>query len=103
MINSNIKILLFTLTCACIQLAFAGDLDWPDPKAENRPGCYWWWMGSAVDKVNITWNLETMHKAGMGGATIVPIYGVKGYEKKYLQHLSPEFVNMVSHASRHVS
>ena len=36
----------------------------------------------------------------MGGGTIVPIYGVKGAEDQYLQHLSPEFVEMVSHAAR---
>jgi len=80
------------------QAAIAGELDWPEPKVENRPGAYWWWMGSAVDEENITWNLETMRKAGMGGGTIVPIYGVKGYEDRYLQHLSPEFVDMVSYA-----
>ena len=79
-------------------MTIAGDMNWAATKVENRPGCYWWWMGSAVDKKNITWNFETMRKAGMGGATIVPIYGVKGYEKKYLQYLSPEFVDMVSHA-----
>ena len=99
-ISTLIKLLLFTLICACGQVAVAGDLDWPEPKVENRPGSYWWWMGSAVDKENITWNLETMRKAGMGGGTIVPIYGVKGYEDKYLQHLSPEFVEMVSHAAK---
>ena len=22
------------------------DLDWPEVKVENRPGTYWWWMGS---------------------------------------------------------
>ncbi|MGB6220758.1 glycosyl hydrolase [Haloferula sp.] len=74
------------------------ELNWPEPSTFNRPGTYWWWMGSAVDKENITWNLETMRNAGMGGATIVPIYGVKGFENQYLQHLSPEFVQMASHA-----
>ena len=78
--------------------ALAGDMDWPKPTVENRPGCYWWWMGSAVDKDNITWNLETMRKAGMGGGTIVPIYGVKGCEERYIRHLSPKFVEMVTHA-----
>jgi len=91
---------LVVLTCVCSQVAGAGDLDWPQPTTFNRPGCYWWWMGSAVDKENITWNLETMREAGMGGGTIVPIYGVKGYEEKYLQFLSPEFVEMVSHAAK---
>jgi len=76
------------------------DLAWPKPNVENRPGCYWWWMGSAVDKENITWNLEMMRQAGMGGAAIVPIYGAKGYEDKYIQHLSPEFVKMVSYACK---
>ena len=75
-------------------------LDWPEVAVENRPGAYWWWMGSAVDKENITWNLETMHKAGMGGGTIVPIYGAKGYEDRYIEHLSPKFVEMVSHAAK---
>ncbi|MCA9426385.1 MAG: glycoside hydrolase, partial [Candidatus Omnitrophica bacterium] len=78
---------------------FAGDLDWPKPKTENRPGCYWWWMGSAVDRENITWNLETMRDAGMGGASIVPIYGVHGYEDRFIQFLSPEWVDMMSFAS----
>ena len=63
----------------------------------NRPGAYWWWMGSAVDKENLTWNLETLRQAGMGGTTIVPIYGVDGYEEKYIKHLSPEWVDMMSH------
>jgi len=39
-----------------------------------------------------------MQKAGMGGGTIVPIYGVKGYEDKYIKHLSPKFIEMMSHA-----
>jgi len=102
MIKSRVFISLLSLILlyACRQPNIQWDLDWPLPTVENQPGCYWWWMGSAVDKENITWNLESMHKAGIGGATIVPIYGVKGYEKKYLQHLSPEFVDMVSYASK---
>jgi hypothetical protein len=39
-------------------------IEYPEPKVESRPGCYWWRMGSAVDKENITWNLETMREAG---------------------------------------
>ena len=55
--------------CSCNASADQADLAWPAPTVENRPGCYWWWMGSAVDKENITWNLETMREAGMGGGT----------------------------------
>jgi len=75
-------------------------LAWPEVVTENRPGCYWWWMGSAVDKENITWNLETMRAAGMGGGSIVPIYGAKGYEDRYIDFLTPEFTEMVSYAAK---
>ncbi len=55
--------------CAVETGSTTASLAWPEVKVENRPGAYWWWMGSAVDKENITWNLETMRKAGMGGGT----------------------------------
>ena len=100
MMKYNVSMVKLFACLACMNVAVAGDLDWPAPSKFNRPGAFWWWMGSAVDKENITWNLETMNKAGMGGGTIVPIYGVKGHEKQYIQHLSPEFVDMVSHASK---
>jgi len=76
------------------------DLDWPAPQRENRPGCYWWWPGSAVDKENITWNLETMRRGGLGGGTIVPIYGVKGAENRFLPYLSPRWLEMLDHTVR---
>ncbi len=75
-----------------------GAFEWPEPSMENRPGCYWWWMGSAVDRKNITRNLEMLQAAGLGGCTIVPIYGVKGCEDGYIKHLTPEWVAMMSHA-----
>ncbi len=75
-------------------------LNWPVPMAENRPASYWWWMGSAVNKKNITWNLETMRNAGIGGGMIVPIYGVKGYEEKQLYYLTPKWVDMMTFASK---
>jgi len=98
---TKIRILVIAISLASIcsyqQAATSGDLDWPEPEMVNRPGAYWWWMGSAVDKENLTWNLETLRQAGMGGTTIVPIYGVDGYEEKYIKHLSPEWVDMMSH------
>jgi lysophospholipase L1-like esterase len=101
--NMSLKNLgwLLVVGSLCLQArSDQGDLSWPEVSVENRPGAYWWWMGSAVDKPNITWNLEAMRKAGMGGGTIVPIYGVKGREDQYIQHLSPTFVDMVSHAAK---
>ncbi|MCO6042829.1 glycoside hydrolase family 2 [Aeoliella sp. ICT_H6.2] len=66
----------------------------------NRPGCIWWWMGNAVDKQNLTANLEALDKAGMGGVTIVPIYGVKGREADTIEYLSEEWLEMLNHTVR---
>jgi len=66
---------IICISTQTLRSANSADQAWPDPKTENRPGAYWWWLGSAVDKENLTWNLETMRKAGMGGGTIVAIYG----------------------------
>ena len=30
---------------------------WPDTPVEARPGARWWWLGSAVDEKNLTYNL----------------------------------------------
>lgn len=69
---------------------------WPTGSNENAPWTYWWWMGSAVDKENITYNLEQFAEAGLGGVHIIPIYGVKGYEDKFIDYLSPEWMQMLA-------
>ena len=46
---------------------------WPDAPAEARPGTRWWWLGSAVDEKNLTYNLEEYARAGMGAVEITPI------------------------------
>ncbi len=73
------------------------DLSWPKVQPENKPGTYWWWMGSAVDKKNLSWNLESLNEAGIGNVHIIPIYGVKGEEDKYINFLSPEWMNMLAY------
>lgn len=65
----------------------------------SKPYTYWWWQGNAVDTANIAYNMEMMNSAGVGGVHIVPIYGVKGEEDKFLEYLSPEWVNMVKYTS----
>ena len=66
---------------------------------EAKPWTYWWWMGSAVDSSNITFNLEKIAEAGIGGVHIIPIYGVKGYENKFIDFLSTEWMSMLDHTS----
>jgi len=46
-------------------------------------------MGNDVDSANLTYNLEALSEAGIGGVEITPIYGVKGRENHYIQYLSP--------------
>ena len=76
----------------------SSELAWPAAGWESRPWAYWWWMGSAVDEKDLTSQLEAYRRAGMGGVHIVPIYGAKGYEKRYIEHLSPKWMSMLRHA-----
>lgn len=76
----------------------AGRTPWPAVVKENKPWTRWWWMGNAVDKDNIGSLLKTYAAAGIGGVEIVPIYGAKGYESKYLNYLSPQWFAMVDYS-----
>lgn len=69
--------------------------EWPEVTNTQKPWTRWWWMGSAVDKDNITKNLEYFAEAGIGGVEITPIYGVKGSEDKYIDFLSPEYIEIL--------
>lgn len=70
---------------------------WPEAPRECRPHAYWWWLGSAVDKTNLTREMERYKEAGMGGVHIIPIYGAKGYEDKYIPYLSTTWMEMLNH------
>ncbi len=72
-------------------------LNWPEVPREARPGAYWWWLGSAVDKANISKELQRYREAGMGAVHIIPIYGAKGWEEKYIPYLSPQWLEMLRH------
>ncbi|MFZ0828296.1 MAG: glycosyl hydrolase [Verrucomicrobiia bacterium] len=70
-------------------------LAWPAITSQTRPWAYWWWMGSAVDRTNLTRELQRYHEAGMGGVHIVPIFGAKGWESNYVSYLSPRWMEMM--------
>src|ERR1039457_1001753 len=44
---------------------------WPPITAQQKPWAYNWWMGSAVDKTNLTRELERYAAAGLGGIHII--------------------------------
>lgn len=72
-------------------------LKWPAVTNTNKPWTRWWWEGSAVNKKDLTWNLEQYQKAGLGGVEITPIYGVHGYEKQFINFLSPQWLDEFAH------
>ncbi|MEN6457818.1 MAG: glycosyl hydrolase [Thermoguttaceae bacterium] len=70
-------------------------LAWPPITKQCRPGTYWWWMGSAVNSAELSRELRVFEAAGLGGVHIIPIYGAKGYERQYLDYLSPQWLAML--------
>lgn len=94
---------LFTISTLCLGLlaatwpTVANAQEWPEVKQEAKPGTRWWWLGSAVDSLNLTYNLETYAKAGIGAVEITPIYGVQGNEKNDIDFLSPRWMRMLGH------
>ncbi|MFT4203837.1 MAG: glycosyl hydrolase [Chitinophagaceae bacterium] len=71
---------------------------WPAITQDAKPWTRWWWMGSAVDEHNIDILLKQYSAAGLGGVEIVPIYGAKGYENKYIDYLSPKWMQMLDYS-----
>lgn len=73
-------------------------IKWPAITQQTKPWTRWWWEGSAVDKQNLTWTMQQYQQAGLGGLEITPIYGVKGAEDKFIDFLSPKWVEMLQHS-----
>jgi hypothetical protein len=65
---------------------------WPAVTRESKPWSRWWWMGSSVNPTDLKAAMEAYSKAGLGGLEITPIYGVHGYEEKFVRFLSPTWV-----------
>ena len=61
----------------------------------QQPGTRWWWLGSAVDSTGITYQLQSLHDAGIGAVEITPIYGVQGNEQNDIPFLSPRWMDML--------
>lgn len=73
----------------------AASSEWPEITQTAKPWTRWWWMGNAVDEKNLSNLLETYHEAGLGGVEIAPIYGAKGYEDRYIDFLSEDWLSML--------
>lgn len=98
--TNNAMKTFFTGLALALSVTFtvsAANTNWPDVRTENKPGVRWWWMGSAVDAKNLTWNLEQLSQAGIGSVEITPIYGVQGNDANELDYLSPKWMEMLKY------
>ena len=77
----------------------AASQEWAEIRPEAHPATRWWWFGSAVDKENLTFNLENYAKTGIGGVEITPIYGVQGNDANEIPYLSNKWMQMLQHVS----
>jgi len=71
--------LIICLLCSGITVGYSQT--WPTPNPEAKAGTRWWWLGSAVDKTNLQWNLSEYARAGIGAVEITPLYGVQGNDR----------------------
>ena len=88
------KKLLTTIILVTAAVA-AGAQSWPTPTTEAKPGTRWWWLGSAVDKENLQWNLQEYAKHGIGAVEITPLYGVQGNQQNNIDYLSDKWLEML--------
>jgi hypothetical protein len=78
----------------------AAALAWPRVTSQSKPWTRWWWLGSAVNRRDLSTALAQYERAGLGGLELTPIYGVRGAESKFINYLSPEWVGMLEHTLR---
>ena len=83
----------------------SGRLGWPEITRQTKPWTRWWWPASAVGPSDIDTMLAQYAEAGLGGMEVTTIYGAKGYEDRYLDYLSPAWMELFAYtleqADRH--
>lgn len=86
--------------CFCVP-ASAGPVEsWAEgfrePPMDCRPHTRWWWMGNALRKEDITFDLEQMRAQGIGGVEQITMEEV--YARGNHDYLSPEYFELLRHA-----
>lgn len=71
--------------------------EWPELTQTAKPAARWWWLGSAVDEENLSYNMEEYARAGLGELEITPIYGVQNNEENELSFLTPEWMRALEY------
>jgi len=91
------RALVLLLLAALSLVPPAAALDWPAVSRETKPWSRWWWFGNIADQASLTAAMESAAAAGLGGLEITPIYGVRGYEDRFVDFLSPEWTALLEH------
>ena len=65
---------------------------WPEAGQDAKAGSFWWSMGSADDRENLSYNMREYASRGLGSLLVIPIYGVRGNEASNIEFLSPEWM-----------
>jgi hypothetical protein len=96
---ARVSLLALFLFCdvACAAERPAPALEWPAVTSRTMPWTRWWWMGSIVNEKDLATEMQKYAAAGLGGLEITPIYGVKGYEDRFIDYLSPRWMEMLEH------
>ena len=89
--------IFLSLLIIVITLSGLAQIKSPLVNNQTKPWTRWWWMGSAVDEPGIKKQLTQLAAAGFGGVEIVPIYGAKGFENKYIKYLSPQWMKLLDY------
>lgn len=80
-----------------ILLNVHAQIKWPAITQQTKPWTRWWWLGSEVNKKDLTTVMQQYQQAGLGGLEITPIYGVQGEENQYIKFLSPQWMEVFDH------
>jgi hypothetical protein len=94
------KIYSILLALVLLSACTPDETVWPEVTKEMRPWVRWWWLGSAVDEANLNAELKKYAAKGIGGVEITPIYGAKGFEDKYIDFLSPRWMEVLDYTLR---
>ena len=92
------RLFLFCIVSCTLCTAYAQQ--WPAPRQEAKAGVRWWWLGSAVDKENLQWNMQQYADHGIGAVEITPIYGVQGNQANNIPFLSDQWMSMLREVQR---
>ncbi len=98
--NKNItmkkKYLLIVFISWFLQSASA-QMQWPAITNQTKPWTRWWWLGSEVNKKDLTTVMQQYREAGLGGLELTPIYGVQGEADQYIRFLTPQWMEVFDH------